>query len=36
LNFDFLKIQSTFFEKMNLDQKSNQIIWIKNGCGLDH
>jgi len=21
---------------MNLDRKSNPIIWIQNGCGLDH
>ena len=25
-----------FFKKMDLDRKSNPIIWIQNGCGLDH
>jgi len=36
LDLDFKKIQSIFSEKIDLDRKSNPIIWIQNGCGLDH
>jgi len=32
----FKKSNILFFEKMDLDRKSNSIIWIQNGCGLDH
>jgi len=36
LNLDLKKIQYTFVGKMDLDRKSDLIIWIQNGCGMDH
>jgi len=36
LDLDFKKIQTTFTKRMDLGWKSNPIIWIWNGCGLDH
>ena len=36
LNLDLKKNQTSFVEKMNLGRKSNTIIWIYYGCGLNH